>query len=165
MSSTWPPANLARLKTSLDQLAEAVVNRPSHRTDDEHVWLTRFLLLRVCGYLEQVTFETARGYVQAKSGGLVRSFAMSWLDRSKNPSPDNLLNLVGRFDLVLVEDLRTLLEADDQRLHRELSLLVDRRHKIAHGLNEGITQSKALSLKADVETIADWFVQNLKPHA
>jgi hypothetical protein len=89
---------------------------------------------------------------------------MSWLDRSKNPSPDNLLNLVGRFDLALVDDLKALLEADDQRLHRELSLLVDRRHKIAHGLNEGITQSKALSLKADAEIIADWFVQNLKPN-
>lgn len=164
MVSTWPPANLSRLKTSLDQLAEAVAQRPSHRSDDEQVWLTRFLLLRVCGYLEQVTFETARGYVLAKSGGLVRSFAMSWLDRSKNPSPENLLNLVGRFDLVLVDNLRALLEADDQRLHRELSLLVDRRHKIAHGLNEGITQSKALSLKTDAETVADWFVQNLRPH-
>jgi hypothetical protein len=165
MASTWPPANLSRLKTSLDQLAEAVAKRPSHRSDDEQLWLTRFLLLRVCGYLEQVTFETARGYVQAKSGGLVRSFAMSWLDRSKNPSPENLLNLVGRFDLILVDDLRALLEADDHRLHRELSFLVDRRHKIAHGLNEGITQSKALSLKTDAETVADWFVLKLKPHA
>lgn len=164
MASTWPPANLSRLKVGLDQLAEAVANKPSHRTDDEQVWLTRFLLLRVCGYLEQVTFETARGYVQAKSGGLVKSFAMSWLDRSKNPSPDNLLSLVGRFDLILSNDLKTLLEADDQRLRRELSLLVDRRHKIAHGLNEGITESKALSLKTDAEVIADWFVQNLKPN-
>lgn len=163
--STWPPANLARLKFSLDQLADAVANRPPHRTDDEQVWLTRFLLLRVCGYLEQVTFETARGYVQAKSGGLVKSFAMSWLDKSRNPSPENLLSLVGRFDLILAESLRALLEGDDQRLHRELSLLVDRRHKIAHGLNEGITQSKALSLKTDAETIADWFVQSLKPNS
>src|SRR5689334_10314012 len=134
MTSSWPPANLLRLKVSLDQLADAVANRPSHRTDDEQVWLTRFLLLRVCGYLEQVTFETARGYVQAKSGGLVKSFAISWLDRSRNPSSDNLLTLVGRFDSGLADDLTTLLDADDQRLRRELGLLVDRRHKIAHGL-------------------------------
>lgn len=164
MTSTWPPANLPRLKISLDQLADAVANPPAHRTDDEQVWLTRFLLLRVCGYLEQVTFETARGYVQAKSGGLVKSFAMSWLDRSRNPSSDNLLTLVGRFDSGFADDLTTLLDADDQRLRRELGLLVDRRHKIAHGLNEGITQTKALSLKSDVEIIADWFVEKLKPH-
>lgn len=89
---------------------------------------------------------------------------MSWLDKSRNPSSDNLLTLVGRFDSGLADDLTALLGADDQRLRRELSLLVDRRHKIAHGLNEGITQSKALSLKSDVETIADWFVEKLRPH-
>jgi RiboL-PSP-HEPN len=163
MASTWPPVNLLRLKSALDQLADAVANRPPHRTDDEQIWSTRFLLLRICGYLEQVTHETSRSYVLAKSGGLVRSFAMSWLGKSRNPSTENLLDLIGRFDGALVDDLASLLNADDQRLHRELSLLVDRRHKIAHGLNEGITESKALSLKADAETIADWFFRNLKP--
>lgn len=163
MASTWPPAELLRSKNALDQLTEAVAERPPHRTDDEHIWLTRFLLMRICGYLEQVTYETARSYVQAKSGGLVRSFAMSWLTRTRNPSSDNLMTLVGRFDSTLVDDLKALLDADDQRLHRELSLLIDRRHKIAHGLNEGVTPSKALSLKADAEIIADWFFRNLKP--
>jgi hypothetical protein len=88
---------------------------------------------------------------------------MSWLDKSKNPSPEYLLGLVGRFDMILFDDLKSLLDADDQRLRRELSLLVDRRHKIAHGLNEGITQTKAISLKSDAEIVAEWFFQNLRP--
>lgn len=83
---------------------------------------------------------------------------------ARNPSSGNLLTLVGRFDSGLADDLTALLDADDQRLRRELSLMVDRRHKIAHGLSEGITQSKALSLKSDVETIADWFAEELRPH-
>ena len=90
-------------------------------------------------------------------------FAMSWLGKSRNPTPDNLCELVGRFDLRLRDDLDCMLEADDQRLRRELGLLVDRRNKIAHGLNEGITASKAISLKTDVETVSDWFIANLRP--
>ena len=163
MSSTWPPYLIKRLRSDLEQLAKAVESRPKNRTDDEQIWLTRFLLVRTCGYLEQVTYETARGYVQEKSGGLVRTFAMSWLDRSRNPTPDNLCELVGRFDSHLRDDLFSMFEADDQRLRRELALLVDRRNKIAHGLNEGITVSKAIMLKTDAETVSDWFIKNLRP--
>jgi len=163
VSSNWPPYLVVRLRADLEQLTEAVASRPRTRSDDEHIWLTRFLLVRTCGYLEQVTYETARGYVQEKSGGLVRMFAMSWLGKSRNPTPDNLCELVGRFDLRLRDDLDCMLEADDQRLRRELGLLVDRRNKIAHGLNEGITASKAISLKTDVETVSDWFIANLRP--
>ena len=163
MPSIWPPYLVVRLKADLEQLAKAVQARPNSRTDDEQIWLTRFFLVRTCGYLEQVTYETARGYVQEKSGGLVRTFAMSWLGRTRNPTSDNLCELVGRFDLNLRDGLSNLLEADDQRLGRELDLLVDRRNKIAHGLNEGITPSKAISLKADAETVSDWFIDNLRP--
>jgi len=161
--SSWPPFLVSRLRNDLEQLATSVSSRPKNRSDDEHIWLTRFLLVRTCGYLEQVTYETARGYVLEKSGGLVKAFAMSWLDRSRNPSPDNLLELVGRFDLQLRSDLDSLFEDDDQRLRREVALLVDRRNKIAHGLNEGITASKAISLKADAEKVSDWFIMNMRP--
>lgn len=163
MPSNWPPYQVSRLRVDLDQLAESVQSRPSSRTDDEQIWLARFLLIRACGYLEQVTYETARGYVLEKSGGLVRTFAMSWLSKTRNPTPDNLSELVGRFDQGLRDNLEFLFETDDQRLRRELALLVDRRNKIAHGLNEGVTTTKVVSLKADVETVADWFVINLKP--
>ena len=163
MSSSWPPVLVVRLRSDLQQLAEAVKTQPKARTDDEQIWLTRFFLVRTCGYLEQVTYETARGYVSEKSGGLVKTFAMSWLARSRNPTPDNLCELVGRFDLRLREDLADLLNADDGRLSREMSLLVDRRNKIAHGMNEGITASKAISLMVDVETVTNWFIANLRP--
>jgi hypothetical protein len=154
-----------RLKDDLAQLEAAVVNRPKERALDEQIWLTRFLLVRTCGYLEQVSFETARGYVQEKSGGLVRTFAMSWLERSRNPTPDNLCELVGRFDAQLRGSLESLFAEDDGRLHREICLLVDRRNRIAHGLSEGITESKAVGLKKDAETVANWFIESLSPNS
>lgn len=164
MSTSWPPWPVRSVKQALDPLAESVRQRPDSRTDDEQAWLTRFLVVRTCGYLEQATHETSRGYVMGKSGGLVRAFAMSWLTRSPNPSPDNLVQLVGRFDQNWLVEFQDLLGRDDQRLYREISFLVDRRHKIAHGLNEGITPTKALSLKNDADTVVDWFIRRFDPN-
>ncbi|WP_076784672.1 HEPN domain-containing protein [Parafrankia discariae] len=159
----WPPRNLTTIKENLDRLADSVTNRPEERPDDDHIWLTRFLVVRTCGYLEQATFETTRTYVTEKSGGPVQTFAISWLTKSRNPTPDNLIDLVSRFGPQLEENFRTFLEDEDQRLHREISFLVDRRNKIAHGMNEGINTRKALDLKGDAELVADWFITYLNP--
>lgn len=159
----WPPRPLLPLRQGLDELAEAVRNRPRERSDTEQIWLTRFLVIRTCGHLEQVAYETARGYISVKSGGLVRAFAESWLAHTKNPTPDNLLELVGRFKVELRDNLNTLFEKEDQRLRREISFLVNRRNKIAHGMSEGVGTTKALSLKADAQLVGDWIVANLDP--
>jgi hypothetical protein len=55
------------------------------------------------------------------------------------------------------------LDANDERLARELAFLVDCRNKIAHGLNEGIGSQKALALKDVAVEIADWFVLRFNP--
>lgn len=162
-TSQWPPRELIEYRNALELLAACVQNRHKNRTDDEQMWLNRFFVVRICGYLEQVVHETLRGYITAKSGGPVRTFAHSWLERSKNPSPDNMLNLVGRLDRDLGERLRELLDDNDKHLCRELGLLLDRRHKIAHGLNEGMTESKALSLMKETYRVADWFIEHLSP--
>jgi HEPN superfamily RiboL-PSP-like protein len=163
-ANQWPPRQLYGLKLQLDALASSVRVRPRHRTDEEQVWLTRFLVVRICGYLEQVVYEAAREHIRQKSGGRVHGFALSWVERTRNPSPDNLLDLVSRFGNDLSSQLEVVLDDDDKRLRRELRLLVDRRNKIAHGLNEGMTETKALALKQDAETIADWILTNLKPN-
>lgn len=121
------------------------------------------LVIRSSGFIEQTAKETCRSHVHSKSGGRVRSFALSWLERGRNPSPDNLLEIVGRFDSALYDDFSALLEDDDQRLRRELSFLVDRRNKIAHGLNEGVSRAKALDLKGVADEISDWFVLRFHP--
>jgi hypothetical protein len=161
----WPPRSIPGLKNALNLLADAVNDRHAKRTDDEQMWLTRFLAVRICGYLEQVVHETIKGYMQEKSGGLVLSFALSWMQRSRNPSPDNMADLVGRLDKRLADKLQEFLDADDQYLYREIHYLLDRRHKIAHGLNEGLNAQKALTLKVDIERVADWFIENLNPYA
>ncbi|MFF3092448.1 HEPN domain-containing protein [Streptomyces cyaneofuscatus] len=161
--SLWPPRNVVSLRQSIEPLAEWIKDPPSKRTDDEKIWLVRFFVVRTCGYLEQVVFECARAYIDGKSGGPVRAFSQSWISRTKNPSPENILSLAGRFGADFEVRLKDFLDDDDQRLRRELAFLVNRRHQIAHGLNEGLTGSKAIALYECMLEIADWFIDNLNP--
>jgi hypothetical protein len=164
MVNRWPPWQVTSLKYGLDSLADLVDKSRATAIDPEiQSWLSRLLVIRSCGYLEQVVAEVFRDYVRNKSGGLVRAFAHSWLERSRNPSPDNLIELIGRFDSTISNEFTNILDGDDGRLRREVGLLVDRRNRIAHGLSEGITQSKALQLKDVACEVADWFILRFNP--
>lgn len=160
----WPPWEVTSLERQLQELSLTV----RFLTDPElhHVrdWLARLLVVRSCGYLEQTVLEVSRYYIDSRSGGLVRSFARSWLERGRNPGPEALEEAVGRFDISLAQDLCAFLNEDDQRLRRELMFLIDRRNRIAHGLNEGIGSRKALELVEVSRAIADWFILRLNPY-
>ena len=93
----------------------------------------------------------------------MRSYARTWLERTRNPTFENLTDLVGRFDATWCAEFEQLLSDDDERLKREWAFLVDRRNRIAHGLNEGITRDKALMLKDVVVEVADWFILRFNP--
>lgn len=158
----WPPKGLALIEGGLDQLAVAIADDTS-RGIDEQVWLTRFYVVRACGYLEQVVKETVTAHIEARAGGTVRTFALSWLTRSRTPSPENLCEVLGRLDGNMRHDLEDYLDAEDGHVRRELSLLVHRRHHIAHGLNEGLGTKKALELGQLAKDLADWFIRVLNP--
>lgn len=162
----WPPLSVVSLEAALGELAELVeqtATRQDHSAEREANWLARLLVIRSCGYLEQVVAEVAASLTQARSGGLIRSFASSWLPPGRNPHPDQLSQWVGRFDANWGVELEEILDAEDELLRREISLLVDRRNRIAHGLNEGVTVRKALDLKEAAVTLADWFVLRFNP--
>ncbi len=164
MSSSWPPRNVTVLRQAIESIAEWIESPPKDRTDDERIWIVRFFVVRTCGYLEQVVYESVRAYIDEKSGGPTKAFSQSWLTRSKNPSPENMLELAGRFGGSFEESLKELLDEEDQRLYREISLLVNRRHKIAHGLNEGLTGTKAIALYQCAMEVAEWFLSTFNPH-
>lgn len=159
-ATSWPPYQVGRLRVALEDLAETV-----EQTKDSEVlqWLTRMLVVRSSGFIEQTSREVFWGYIEDRAGGLVRAFGHSWLDRSRNPSPDNLLDMIGRFDHSLKIEFGELLDFDDQRLRRELAFLVDRRNHIAHGLSESINRDKALALKDVALEVAEWLVLKFNP--
>jgi hypothetical protein len=160
----WPPLEVISIREKLDELG-ALVEEKQRDTNPGPVpdWLARLLVVRTCGYLEQVVRGVARGFIMDRSGGYVRNFAQTAIPEGRNPAPSYLVEWVGKFDAELADELGELLEADDQRLHRELAFLVDRRNKIAHGLNEGLTARKALDLKSVACEVADWFILKFNP--
>lgn len=160
----WPPRQLASIEAGLDQLASAVRAQGS-RTDDEQIWLTRLLVVRACGYLEQVVHQCSQAHIEQRAGGMVRSFALSWTTKSRNPSSENLISLLGRFDANLQAEFVEMLEENDFELKRDLGSLLHLRHGIAHGLNEGLTTRRALELLSVAKYLADWFILVLNPDA
>lgn len=150
------------LESQLDRLADAVRNN-SDRDVDDQIWLTRFLVVRACGYLEQAVHETVVAHLEFHSYGTVKSFTLSWLERSRNPSVDNLLTLLGRLDHNMQSEFQELLAANGNHLAQNLALLVGRRNQIAHGENEGMATQAALTLVDVTKEIASWFILRLDP--
>lgn len=159
----WPPRDLRKLETDLDDLATAVEARSKERSDEEQIWLTRFLVVRACGYLEQVLHRCMFEHIQQKSYATVRSYSLSWLVRSINPSIGNLQTSIGRLDSGLAHELDDLLAENDEELHRDISALVTKRHAIAHGANEGMGSQRALALYLSSKRVADWIILRLCP--
>lgn len=159
-AASWPPYQVERLRVALEDLSATVEQT---KEPDILQWLTRMLVVRSSGFVEQTSREVFWGYVDERAGGLVKAFGHSWLDRSRNPSPDNLLDMIGRFDHKLKTEFDELLDCDDQRLRRELAFLVDRRNHIAHGLSESINRDKALTLKGVAIEVSAWLVLKFNP--
>ena len=159
----WPSLVITNLDRSLKRVA-ALVEHPSPGEPDEVTQvLARFLIVRTCGHLEKTVQECCLAYVQFKSAGRVKRFSESWLRRLDNPLPDRLVELAGRFDSSLMDDLTVLFDANDGELRREISLLIDKRNAIAHGGNEGVGSRKALELLKYSRSLTDWFILNFDP--
>jgi RiboL-PSP-HEPN len=159
----WPSVPITNLERRLRRIA-VLVERPTPDEPDEVTQaLARFLVVRTCGHLEKTVQECCLAYVHNRSFGRVKHFSTSWLKRIENPTPDNLLQLAGRFDSTLRDDLGALFEGNDGELRREISLLVEKRNAIAHGESEGIGSRKALDLLKYSRLLTDWFILNFDP--
>jgi len=162
-NGAWPSLRLVNLRSALLDLAILVRNPPNGQADGVTSALSRFLVVRTCGYLEQTIDDCCRAYLASTSSPKAAAFGSSWLGHGASPNPGKLEEVVGRFDVAWKDELHDFLTEDDEFLKRELSFLVDRRIKIAHGLNENLGAVKALGLLDSTLVIADWFIETLDP--
>ncbi len=160
-SESWPPLSMVDLRNSLKAM-EALVQQ-QNPSDEISAELSRFLVVRTCGYLEQVVELCCKNYLKSKSDPRSAAFGESWLGRGSNPKPSKLVELVKRFDTEWGEELHGLFAQNDELLRRELEFLVDKRNRISHGLNQGIGMTKALSLVPHAITVSDWFIIKFDP--
>jgi hypothetical protein len=159
----WPSQRITNLDRGLKRVAALLDHPAPGEPDDVTQALARFLVVRACGHLERTVQECCLAYIHGKSFGRVKYFSESWLKRIENPTPDRLLELVGRFDSSLKDDLSELFEKNDGELKREISFLVGKRNTIAHGESEGIGPRKALDLLKYSKSVTDWFILNFDP--
>ena len=160
-SAQWPPRELALMERKLDERAD-LVGKGSNISNDVRCWLARLLVVRACGYLEQVLLAVQRGYVGQKSGGPVSAFAQSWLEWGNNPRPDVLVRSIGRFGGNFEYDIDKFLR-DNSTRWSDIAFLVDRRNKISHGENESVGPVRALQLKEVAVEVADWLIRRMNP--
>ena len=159
----WPTRRFDALERSLDEVKSLVIGRSPAADDPVTSYLARFLVVRTCGYIEQTVELSCDAYIKRKSDSRTSSFASSWFGRGANPKPDALVKLVTRFDSEWGRELDTFLRAEDELLWRELSFLVDRRNKIAHGLSENIGVRKSLDLVESAKPVSGWFIDKFSP--
>lgn len=159
----WPNLALQNLRRELDSIVHLVQSPPPSQVDPVTAALARFLVVRTCGYLEAAVDECCKSLISARSAPMIVSYATSFIGTGRNPSSGKLVALVQKFSLEWGDDLRALLNQNDEFLQRELDLLVSKRNRIAHGLGEGIGARKALDLVASAKEVTDWFIERFDP--
>lgn len=164
-AGAWPShllassrARLVELQTEVDAL-EADVGIGVEQA------MARFLVVRACGHVEFSFEEAFSSYAEAKSIPSVGGFVRSQFFRGSNPSPRRLSDVLRRLDPSRADRLDQLLDADDQRVRREVGLLVARRNKIAHGQSETVRRRQALDLADVALELSDWLVSELDPRS
>lgn len=159
----WQAVEIHRYRQSLGELYQ-LVRVPEHdRPDAVNAAISRFLVVRTCGYLEQAVDLSIRAYIESKSHPTVSAYGHSWLGSGMNPSPDKLLRLVRRFSAEWENELKHLLDDDDEFLKREISFLVNRRNLIAHGQSETVGAVKSMALHDAALRVAQWFIERFDP--
>lgn len=156
--------NLDRLNEGIEHHKRALatlkslVTRYATGSDDNLAQeLSRYLVVRSCGYVEWVAKEYSRSHILQNADVHTGAFAQSWLKNGRNPNPDNLLDLMGRFSPDWKDELNQLLNQDDKLLRRELKKLVDSRNAIAHGESDDVTMRRAIQLSDTALRVAKWF--------
>jgi RiboL-PSP-HEPN len=155
----WARAGIFRLKRELEELflrAEKI-----SETDEIVGDINRYLVIRVCGYIEQSFVLSARSLCESRSGAEGLRFSHSWLDRSPNPRRDELIKLVNRFSETWAEELSALLDVDERG--NSLNSLVGIRNDIAHGKNQGVSRIGAWEYFVLANLVVDWFVERCEP--
>ena len=99
---------------------------------------TQHLVILVAGWMEQSAYELARAYCRERVSGPILSLALSHLNQTRNMSVDQLLHIVGRFDLNWQNQLTQFITESRKS---SINSLIGLRNMIAHGNSSGARTS------------------------
>jgi hypothetical protein len=125
--------------------------------------LSRFLAIRACGHIEFTFEEAFCTYAESKASPPIANFVRSQFFRGSNPSAERISQTLRKLDPARADRFIAFADDGDGEIQRELSFLLDRRNKIAHGQSESVGRVKAVALGEVSLRIADWLVTELDP--
>lgn len=161
-SGAWPSQDL---QTSRNRLINLKTLIESQKANDPDIVaeLSRLLVIRATGYVE-FTFDTAiAAFADAHSNPVVARHVRASLFQGRNPWPNVLLDRAKILAPEWEESLKSFLDANDNLIRQELTFMVDRRNKIAHGQNESVNRRKALDLAELSLKLGDFIVYLIDP--
>ena len=159
----WPSHVIAESRRKLIDLRDELDGLSDGTSSEVEQAISRFLVVRACGHIEFTFEEAFCTLAESRSSPSVASYVRSGFFRGSNPRPSRLTDTLGKFDPVIAGIIADHLEAGDQRLSRELSFMVDRRNKIAHGQSENVSRRRALQLGEVALEIGDAVTAALNP--
>ena len=125
--------------------------------------MSRFLVVLGCGHIEFTSDEAFCAFAESKSSPVIATFVRTQFFRGANPGPTRISDTLRKREPVRADRFDEFVDDCDERLSRELSFLVDRRNKIAHGQSETLRKRRALDLAGAALEITDWVVDELDP--
>ena len=159
---SWPTLELQNSKKKLKELIDLLDefgNEPPEVSSE----LARFLVVRSTGYVEHLFDTCIQCFAEAHSHRFVARHVESGLHKGRNVNPDTLLKRIKPFSDEWHKDLEEYLDADSGHIKRELKFMVDRRNRIAHGMNESINRRAALDLAKIALDLGDLLMDIMDP--
>ena len=157
--ATSARTQITRLRRDLDGLFER-----AHRLDEADELtgdISRYICVRISGYLEQALASCARSLCSQGSWGPTKQFASSWLNRTPNPRTDEIIKFVQRFDEQWAGELSAVLSENEYA--QSINALLGIRNDIAHGKNQGVSRERALDYYAIADKVVDFLLNKFEP--
>lgn len=138
-------ATIRQRKIELKGVQKCLRELPVDASDVVEQSLARYLTIRAAGYIEAVRDDLADLYASSTGHPRLGRRIAHHLRTGQGVNPTQLLTFVGSFDPAWQQNLKEVLDADEELLKSQLGALVAARKKVAHGDGEQVTTAKALS--------------------
>lgn len=162
-NSPWPPLQIHTSKIAYKDLVKTVSTYSAATDSDVHAALSRYLVIRSAGYLENVRVTVAQEYSRQVSQVRVWNRLKTSLWSGMGVAPNQLLSFVESFDSQWRTELESFFDEDDSLRRRSLGSLVSARKRIAHGGSDQLSASEVLKWPDLVIEISDWLVDRFDP--
>jgi hypothetical protein len=170
MLPAWPHAlNAAQyqdLAVTYNNVAEVQRRRRQPNDPVEEAWLdgisvdlSRYLVVRSAGFLEEIRDEAAADFTHRASSAKVLAYVRTTIGKGGGVSPGQLETFMNNFDVAMGKSIKDALSANNNILSSRLGTLVKSRKQIAHGQGNNVNESRALVGCETAVTVADLVVQ------